>query len=316
MRYAYEDLDPHQFEDLAVALCQFLLGAGVQGFAIGRDGGRDAKFVGTADLLPSSGNPWRGTVIVQAKHTNGLNKSFTDSDFFSETSDTTTIGEELPRITKLREAGSLDHYLLFANRRLTGNGETLLRTHLMTRTGLPAESVLLCGVEGLEVWLKRFPQAASIACIDALDSPLIVSSDQLAELVETLSTSLGPAAARLDEVPGGRISYDEKNHINAMSPEYARLLRRNYLKETGQIRDFLADPINERMLELYLSIVDEFQLKVVAKRKDYQSFDDVMNYLFDLLFARDPLLRAHKLWTRAMVFYMYWNCDLGDDGDA
>lgn len=164
--------------------------------------------------------------------------------------------------------------------------------------------------------MRRFPRAASIACIDAIDSPLIVSSAQLAELVEALSTSLGPAAARLDEVPASRISYDEKNRINGMSPEYARVLRKNYLKETHQIRDFLADPINGNMLELYLSIVDEFQLKVVAKRQDYQSFDDVMNYLFDLLFARDPLLRAHPRLTRAMVFYMYWNCDLGGDEGA
>jgi hypothetical protein len=53
MKYAYEHLSWEQFEDLVVALCQFLLGAGVQGFATGTDGGRDAKFIGTAELLPS-----------------------------------------------------------------------------------------------------------------------------------------------------------------------------------------------------------------------------------------------------------------------
>ena len=42
MRYAYEDLSDDQFESLIVAICQFLLGAGVQGFATGPDGGRDA----------------------------------------------------------------------------------------------------------------------------------------------------------------------------------------------------------------------------------------------------------------------------------
>lgn len=316
MMYPYEDLSPEQFEDLVVAVCQFLLGAGVQGFASGPDGGRDAKFVGTAELLPSTAAPWKGTVIIQAKHTNGINKSFTDSDFMSQSSDATVIAEELPRITRLRAAGSLDHYLLFANRRLTGQGESIIRAHVAMKSGLPAESVLLCGVEQLEMWLKRFPQAASIACVDAIDSPLIVSSAELAELVEALSTSLGPVVSRLDDVPGSRISYVEKNRINRMSPEYAQVLRRRYLKETQQIRDFLANPINGSMLELYMSVVDEFQLNIVAKRKNYQTFDDVMNYLFSLLFARDPLLRAHKRLTRAMVFYMYWNCDLGDDESA
>ena len=54
MKYAYEELSPNQFEGLVVAICQFVLGTSVQGFATGPDGGRDAKFVGTADLLPST----------------------------------------------------------------------------------------------------------------------------------------------------------------------------------------------------------------------------------------------------------------------
>jgi ABC-3C protein len=43
-----------------------------------------------------------------------------------------------------------------------------------------------------------------------------------------------------------------------------------------------------------------------------------MNHLIDLLFDRDPILRqhAHKRLTRAMLFYMYWNCDIGETGDA
>ena len=71
MKFAYEDLSDDQFEVLIVLLCQRLLGIAVQGFAKGPDGGRDAKFVGTAELHPSKAAPWVGTVIVQAKHTNG-----------------------------------------------------------------------------------------------------------------------------------------------------------------------------------------------------------------------------------------------------
>ena len=74
MKYAYEDLGDTRFEELVVALCRRLLGMATQGFAKGPDGGRDAKFVGTAELLPSSQAPWSGTVIVQAKHTYGYNR--------------------------------------------------------------------------------------------------------------------------------------------------------------------------------------------------------------------------------------------------
>lgn len=64
--------------------------------------------------------------------------------------------------------------------------------------------------------------------------------------------------------------------------------------------------------------MDEFQLKIIAKRKDYQTFDAVMEYLLDLLFARDAVLRQtrHKRLTRAILFYMYWNCDIGEVADA
>lgn len=205
MRYAYEDLSDDQFESLVVAICQFLLGAGVQGFAMGPDGGRDAKFVGTADLLPSKASPWKGTVVVQAKHTNGFIKTFSDPDFFSQKSDGTVLGGELPRITKLRQSKELDHYALFSNRRLSGVAEPKIRNHISTTCGLPLPSIMLCGVEQLDLWLKRFPQAAEIAGIDPVDGPLLVSSDDLAEVVEHLAAQLPDAGAALDTPPTPRV---------------------------------------------------------------------------------------------------------------
>jgi hypothetical protein len=316
MKYAYEDLSEDQFEQLVVLLCRRLLGMGVQGFAKGVDGGRDAKFVGTAELLPSRAAPWTGTVIAQAKHTNGYNRSFSESDFFNTKSENTVIGKEVPRIKKLHETKQLDHYMLFANRRLTGNTESEIRAHLSKTCGLPESSILLCGLESLESWLKDFPDVAGTANLDPLDSPLIVSPDELSEVVQSLARHIDGASAALDTPPTPRTAYEKKNVINSMSAEFAKGLRRLYLKDTAQIKVFLAAPENAHLLQMYESVVEEFQLKIIAKRKDHHSFDDVMNYLFDLLFARDPLLRANKRLTRAMLFYMYWNCDIGDDEDA
>jgi len=103
-----------------------------------------------------------------------------------------------------------------------------------------------------------------------------------------------------------------------MTSEYAKLLRKKYLKETTQIHTFLSAPENMELLRFYETVVDEFQLRIIARRRDYQTFDRVMEYLLDLLFARDPVLRqaAHKRITRAVLFYMYWNCDIGKAADA
>lgn len=310
MKYSYEDLSPGQFEALVVALCQFLLGAGAQGFAAGLDGGRDAKFVGTAQLLPSTTALWEGTVIVQAKHTNGYNKTFSDADFYSNESDKTVLGKELPRIKRLRDANELDHYILFSNRRLTGNGESKLRGVIAKECGIPEKSIGLYGVEQLELWLKRFPDAARIANIDPIDSPLMVSPEELAEIVEHLAQHL-EKNKKASAPPTDRVSYARKNELNKMSADYAEELRKRYLKETRQIKRFLAEPVNDAVRARYELAVEEFQLQVIAKRKDHQSFDEVLNYLFDLLFARDPILRKHSRLTRALIFYMYWNCDLG-----
>ena len=311
MKYAYEDLSDNQFEKLVLFLCKRLLGVSVQGFSDGPDGGRDAKFVGTAELHPSKAAPWIGTVIIQAKHTNGYNRHFFESDFFSTGGKNTVIAKELPRIKRLREENKLDHYMLFSNRRLAGNAESLIREHISRHCGIPEVSIYLCGVEGLESFMKEFPSVPELAGIDPIDSPLIVSPDELAEIVEALSMQPGAVYAVFEAPPPLRISYEEKNALNKMSREYAKIQRKLYLKETAQIKTFLAAPENEELLVRYETASEEFQLKITAKRKDHQAFDEVMEYVADLLFNRDPILRQNKRLTRAALFYMYWNCDIG-----
>lgn len=319
MKFAYEDLSDDQFEILIVFLCQHLLGISVQGFAKGPDGGRDAKFVGTAERHPSTASPWMGTTIIQAKHTIGYNRHFSEADFYSPTGGINTVlGKEIPRIKKLRQAKQLDHYMLFANRRLAGNAESGIRAHIAAECCIPESSIYLCGVEQLEVFLKSFPDVSVKANLDPVDSPLIVSPDDLAVVVQALAQHRTTVFTVLDTPPTPRIPYERKNALNNMTYAYAKEQRKRYLKETSQIQTFLAAPENLDLLRLYESVIEEFQLKITAKRKDYQTFDAVMEYLVDLLFNRDPILRqiAHKRLTRAVLFYMYWNCDIGELDDA
>lgn len=316
MKYAYEDLADEQFETLIILLCQKLLGIGVQGFSKGKDGGRDAKFVGTAELHPSKVSPWSGTTIIQAKHTNGYNKSFSEKDFYNPKSDTTSIlSEEISRIRKLRGGKELDNYMLFANRRLAGNAESVIVVYISDKTGVPKPSIYLCGLEQIEIWLKRFPEVATDANLDLVDSPLIVSPDELAEVVQAFADHKATITAVFDDPPTDRVSYDKKNAINKMTKEYADAQRKLYLKETRQVQTFLAAPENLEVIRQYQTTVEEFQLKIIAKRRDYQTFDEVMNYLVDLLFARDPILKSQKRLTRVLLYYMYWHCDIGASVD-
>ena len=111
--------------------------------------------------------------------------------------------------------------------------------------------------------------------------------------------------------------YTEKNELNAMSDEFAKELSKRYLGYTRKIEDFWR-PRKRRDLGRYEATVEDFQLKVIAKRTDYQSFDDVFNYLVDTLVKRDPVLagRGRAQLVRVMLFYMYWHCDIGRHPDA
>jgi hypothetical protein len=67
--YRLHTLTPEGFEALTVRVCMRMLGIGTIGFSKGPDGGRDAKFSGTADRFPSESNPWTGRFVIQAKNT-------------------------------------------------------------------------------------------------------------------------------------------------------------------------------------------------------------------------------------------------------
>jgi hypothetical protein len=87
-----------------------LFGAGVQGFATGPDGGRDACFQGTAERFPSEASPWIGLTVGQAKHTATINAHFAEASFASEAKGS-ILSEEIERLKRLMEAGELDHYI-------------------------------------------------------------------------------------------------------------------------------------------------------------------------------------------------------------
>jgi hypothetical protein len=60
---AFEAIDAES-EGLVVLICREIMGIGVTSFAPGRDGGKDAKFEGTASAFPSSAGPATGKFII------------------------------------------------------------------------------------------------------------------------------------------------------------------------------------------------------------------------------------------------------------
>lgn len=315
MSYAYEDLDDAQFERLVVECARKLFGMAVQSFATGVDGGRDARFEGTAERFPSTAEPWKGLTVVQAKHTNATNVHYSDS-MFSGVTATSTLSEEIIRIKKLVDANEIDNYVLFANRRLGANSHEEIKKRIVVETGLESKQVFLAGTEYLNDLLRMYSDVINLARIDPVDGPLLVSSADLAEVILGIAHEFNLPLLDNDSSVADRVTYAKKNELNKMSPEFAKTLSDRYLQYSAQIDRFLANPANVEVRELYESAVEDFQLKIVAHRKEFQSFDKVFNYLFDLLVGRDVVLSRHRKLLRAMLFYMYWHCDIGEVQDA
>lgn len=312
MAYAYEDLSEAQFEALVVQAAKLNLGKGVEGFAAGVDGGRDARFEGLADGFPSRARPWEKITIIQAKHTNSYGY-FSDRDFSGESA-TAVLTLELPRAKRLHEAGKLENYLLYSNRYLTANANENLLERISSGIGIAREKVHLCGVEALDEAFRNEPRLAQLAGINPVDGPLIVSSRDLAEVVEAVAAAINLSSkeAGSSSRPQERTSLAEKNVLNVMTDHTSKRLMRNYGHLLRQIKTFLANPGNAEIRAIYDDCAEDFHFKITAHREEHQTFDKVFSYLVDLLVARDPLLGRNRSLTRGVVFYMYWNCDIGE----
>ena len=314
MKYQYHDLSSSQFEDLVIGICEELLGIGVQGFTDGTDGGRDARFEGTAEVFPSTQKPWTGITVIQAKHTSGINRSFSESDFFGN--DSAQIDKEIVKVKKLYENGELNNYMLFANRKLSANKNEVICKKVATETGLLTENIHLFGIDDIERYLKKYTGVVASSNLNVLDEPLKITPEELAEIIEIFAkdNNTYPPADELDKVKEiKRKAFPQKNSDNKLSEAYAKIIKNHMFRDGhyDEITNFLNNPSNKELRRLYEETVEEFKTKIVVHRDSYESFEKILDYMYDRLIKRDPDLRKNKRITRVFLHYMYYFCDIG-----
>ena len=313
MNILYSNLNDNQFEELIIELCSELLGAGIQGFVTGQDGGRDARFTGTANHFPSDTGPWRGNIVVQAKHTELVDKKFSDSDFSGENS---IITKELPRIRNLIQQNELDFYMLFANRRLTGVTDQRIRIQIEKETGITRSHIRLFDSSELDRLCKRYPQSVTNANLNPADSLADIDPADLAEVIMRLAeykSKLNELMEGIEPPPEERKTPEQKNERTGLREEYFKKEIRPKMADFQNIDKFLANPNNTPYVKLYEDTASELEAKLIAWSDESLQYERLLESLISRLFARDVDLRRNKKLTRTVVFYMYCRCDIASE---
>jgi len=310
-KYPLFDLDDKEFENLTALLCRKILGEGVIPFAQGTDGGRDAKFNGKANSFPSESKPWEGKIVIQAKHTNKINASCSDSDFQRRLKN-----EVLPAIERLKSIDKIEYYLLFTNSKLPGKQDEKIEDLIDAKTGIP--NVIIAD-EKIQQWLQSFPDIVKEAKLQDLLRPLQFDESDLKSVIEAFHKYL-PSSDPLDKnvVDFSYVEMEKKNELNKLSKDYFDHVMQRHYSHFESIHSFLKDPINKPLKDQFDDLVDELNAKITIYQNDFYAFERLLDELYDYVISNNKEFfgSGRKRLVRVFINYMYCNCFIGKKVDA
>lgn len=311
MDYRLELLNDSDFENLINSLCQKILGIGSIIFAPGKDGGRDGQFSGTAQKFPSEIEPWSGKFIIQAKHTENPIASCSDRDFER------IIKDEIIKIIKLREAGEIDFYMLFTNRKYTGIKGEQLRNKIIADSGI--KDAVIIGKEQINnIYLTQNKDIVKIFKLDLHHIPFDFSDEEIKEIILTFKAQL-PSIENEIKTEVEKMKYDfdkieieKKNEKNILGHDYYQneILSRS-LVDFSKIQQFLDNPINEQLKDYYFDIAAELSQVITLKRDNFDAFEEIFFYIYKIVSNGDNKLNGSKRHILTLLHYMYFECLIG-----
>jgi hypothetical protein len=303
--YRLYELDENEFEALVVRICIRWLGQGVTPFAPGRDKGRDGKFHGTANCFPSDANCLSGHFVLQAKHVSAPDRSCSDRDFAK------LLKDEEPKIKRLVGLGICDHYIVFTNRKLTaGSDERLIESLL----ALGLKSAHIIGVERLSMALDDFAEIRNTLPNQNDPIPFRFNLNDLIDVIVAIheySDDVQPTLHK-SALDFARPKIPTKNTINGLSVEYyCQIIVNNSMPHFDRVHQFLTNPRNRNFAELYHDSADELKQKILVKRNEFASFDEVFIFLIEEIQTRQEALRGKRRLISILLHYMYFDCEIG-----
>ncbi len=311
MDYRLENINDNDFEKMVNTICQKILGTGVVEFSTGKDGGRDGKFIGTAQNYPSAKDSWAGKFIIQAKHTESPIASCSDNEFKK------IVDDEIIKIKSLKTNGEIDNYLLFTNRKYPAiKGERLVNK-IIDETGIRN-----CVIIGKEVINNQFLNTnRDIVKQYRLDLNHITfdfSDEEIKEIILAFKKQLPEIIDEIiDEVNKLKqdftlIDKKVKNKKNKLSEAYFNEhIVGESLMDFDKIEQFLNNPVNENLKEYYYDTAHELNQIISLKRDNFDLFEEIFVFIYKLICDGSTPLKGSKRHVTTFLHYMYYECLIG-----
>jgi hypothetical protein len=252
-------------------------------------------------------SPLAGKFIVQAKHTRNPVASCADADFGR-----ILIGEHA-KIIALIEAGELEHYLVFTNRKKPA-GDGTKKEKALRDLGLGSAHLL--GIEQLRTWLTLYSEIWSKLGFDRFETALRIQAEDLTIVVTAFHAALDgkTLAGRGEDFT--YVPKPQKNKINKLSNAYWEEIRTRSLPYFKTIEDFLSNPRNIDFKDMYEDTADEIRRKLITATPPFESFDEALTCIIDLVTTNNPELRKRRRFASVFLHYMYYTCDIGQHADT
>jgi hypothetical protein len=315
--YRLNSLTWQEFEKLVIFICHEILGIGSSTFSEGTDGGRDSRFHGTSQKFPSTVNSWSGLFIIQAKHTSNDNASCSDTDFSSISNKSSILVKEVKKLKELLKTEKFNNYILFTNRKLSGETNTTITQWLQQELGI--ENISIKGKEDITTFLDSYPDIAEKMGIKDIDTPKIQFYEKdIRDVILMFNEEKDPINQILKEEKQEDdslvyIDKSKKNTLNNLSEEYfERSIVEDSLQYFNKIDDFLKDLKNKKYLNSYNNTIKDLKNEIILKRSKFEKFEEILEYLYKKIQSKHSEdLNQHRNLIRVFLHYMYWNCDIG-----
>jgi hypothetical protein len=283
-----------------------LFGPGLTVFKPGKDGGRDARFVGTPSKWPSDKDQEYGMYVLQSKHTGKEGASCSDAEFLS------VMKGEKKKIRALVAAKDVSHYVVFTNRAKSAADDLAFRDDFkrikaLSRAWLVGKEHLhLLLNDHLDIW-DRYEEEVK--------NPVRFNRDDLIKVIHSFSEFVEKGKARSVSDSLLHLRLEQKNRLNNISPEYFADLQRHSLPIFDKIRSFLENPRNETYLELYLDTADDLRgrLRRMLSEGVVPSLEEGFDKVRQEFVGAGGELKRKRRFVRVFLDYMYSTCDLGQN---